>query len=66
MRAVIVVPYPQTVARWESEVTPGTMLPMYDGLRVHGVGTVEWRRAAHYPLNEAEISEFSAWLDESG
>ena len=64
VRAVIVVPYPQTIARWESEVIPGTTLPMYDGPRVHGVGTVAWCRAAHYPLSPTEVSEFSAWLDE--
>lgn len=65
VRAVIVVPFPGTIARWEAEVGPGTSLPMYEGPRVHGTGTVVWRRPAHYPLSPAEHVEFSAWLGEA-
>jgi hypothetical protein len=62
VRAVIVVPYPQTLAMWDAEVHPGATLPMYEGPHVVGSGTVLWRQPASLPLEPPEIAAFETWL----
>jgi hypothetical protein len=42
-RPAIVPLFPETVVQWDREVTPGVSLPMYEGARVCGHGTVIWR-----------------------
>ena len=58
---VIVPPFPEMVPLW-AEVEPGTELPMYEGVRVCGVGRVLWRSPTELPLPEADEQRFLAWL----
>lgn len=62
VKAVIVVPYPMTVDDWNLQVDIGSRLPMYEGSRVCGVGTVLWKRSVEVPLNNVDRAEFSSWL----
>jgi hypothetical protein len=60
--AVIVTLFPEMVDRWNLEVEPGAVLPMYEGARVCGHGTVLWRDHIRLPLVEADEQRFLRWL----
>lgn len=60
--AVVVPPFPEMVDRWDLEVQPGVVLPMYEGARVCGHGTVIWRRNITLPLDRAEEQRLRTWL----
>lgn len=60
--AVIVPPFPQMVGQWDLEVQPGVVLPMYEGARVCGHGTVIWRTNITLPLDQAVEQRLRAWL----
>lgn len=64
VRVVIVPPFPEMVPLW-AEVQPGTELPMYEGVRVCGVGRVLWRTTTEWPLPEADEERFRGWLSAS-
>ncbi len=64
VHAVIVTLFPQTVDQWNVEVEPGVVLPMYEGARVCGHGTVIWRTNVTLPLVEHEERRFLTWLDD--
>lgn len=61
VRAVIVVPYPQTVPDWAA-VEVGDVLPMYEGSRVCGHGRIAWRRQTLLPLPAEVQDAFMAWI----
>ncbi len=61
--AVIVTLFPAMVDQWNLEVEPGVVLPMYEGARVCGHGTVLWREHVTLPLNEADEHRYLSWLD---
>ena len=60
--AVIVTLFPEMVDQWNLEVEQGVVLPMYEGARVRGYGTVLWREHKTLPLNEAYEHRFFGWL----
>lgn len=62
VHAVILTLFPQMVDRWNLEVEPGVVLPMYEGSRVCGHGTVLWRANTTLPLDESEERRFLRWL----
>ncbi len=62
VHAVIVTLFPEMVAQWDREVTPGVSLPMYEGARVCGHGTVIWRGDILTPLAEHDEQRFLQWL----
>jgi hypothetical protein len=62
VHAVIVTLFPEMVAQWDREVTPGVSLPMYEGARVCGHGTVIWRADILMPLAEHDEQRFLQWL----
>jgi hypothetical protein len=62
--AVIVTLFPEMVDQWNPEVEPGVVLPMYEGARVCGHGTVLWRENITLPLDEADERRFLGWLDD--
>jgi len=62
VHAVIVTLFPDMVARWDLEVVPRVVLPMYEGARVCGHGTVLWRTAITLPLGEPDKQRFLRWL----
>jgi hypothetical protein len=64
VHAVIVTLFPAMVEQWNLEVEPGVVLPMYEGARVCGHGTVIWRRGITLPLAEHEEQRFLSWLDD--
>ncbi len=64
VHAVIVTVLPETVDQWNLEVEPGVVLPMYEGARVCGHGTVLWREHITLPLNEADERRFLGWLSD--
>lgn len=43
VHAVIVTLFPEMVVQSDRELTPGASLPMYEGARVCGHGTVIWQ-----------------------
>ncbi len=59
--AVIRVLVPSMLPEWE-RATVGTELPMYEGPRVCGRGTVLWRELATLPLAEDAEDRYRAWL----
>jgi hypothetical protein len=61
VRAVIVALVPHSLPWWE-QVEPGAVLPMHEGPRVCGYGTVVWRRSVSLPLTEADTSLVQTWL----
>jgi hypothetical protein len=64
VHAVIATLFPEVVDQWNLEVEPGAILPMYEGARVCGHGTVIWRTDITLPLNEHEERRFLRWLDD--
>jgi len=62
--AVISPPFPEMVDQWNLEVEPGVVLPMYEGSRVCGHGTIMWRTNVLLPLEEREKQRFLRWLDD--
>lgn len=62
--AVIVTLFPEMVDQWNLEVEPGVVLPMYEGARVCGHGTVLWRDNITLPLDAADEQRFLGWLDD--
>lgn len=62
--AVIVSLFPEMVDQWNLEVEPGVVLPMYEGARVCGHGTVLWRADITLPLIEAGQKRFLRWLQD--
>ena len=64
VHAVIATVFPEMVDQWNVEVEPGVVLPMYEGARVCGHGTVIWRTNISLPLNESEEQRFLSWLDD--
>ena len=62
--AVIATVFPGMVDQWNLEVEPGVVLPMYEGTRVCGHGTVVWRTNVTLPLSEADERRFLTWLDD--
>lgn len=62
-RAVIVAVFPSQVPLWAA-VANGTILPMYEGARVCGVGHVVWRAVTSLPIPDEDASRFLAWLAE--
>ncbi len=64
VHAVIATLVPEMVAQWDLEVEPGVVLPMYEGARVCGHGTVIWRTHITFPLQEREEQRFVKWLDD--
>ena len=65
VRAVIVTLSPETVEQWKLEVEPGVVLPMYEGARVCGHGTVLWRCDTALPFDQVEEQRFRRWLADS-
>lgn len=63
VNAVIAVLVPDMVPRWAAEVVPGVVLPLLEGPRVVGHGTVLWTKKAPIPIDTAHVSEFRSWLD---
>jgi hypothetical protein len=61
---VIATFFPEMVDQWNLEVEPGVVLPMYEGPRVCGHGTVIWRTNIMLPLEEREEQRFLSWLDD--
>jgi hypothetical protein len=64
VHAVIVTVFPEMVDQWNLEVEPGVVLPMYEGPRVCGCGTVIWRTHITLPLDELQEQRFLRWLDD--
>lgn len=64
VHAVIVTVFPGMVEQWDLEVTPGVILPMYEGARVCGHGTVLWRSATTLPLPSTEKQRLLSWLSD--
>lgn len=62
--AVIVPLFSEMVDQWNLEVGPGEVLPMYEGPRVCGRGTVLWRENTSVPLNETTEQRYLSWLDD--
>jgi hypothetical protein len=60
--AVIATPYPDVVEQWRREAVPGVVLPMYEGNRVCGHGTVLWRTDVNLPLSPEQETRFRRWL----
>ena len=56
--------FPAMVDEWDREVEPGVVLPMYEGARVCGHGTVLWRASITLPLDESDEQRFLRWLDD--
>jgi hypothetical protein len=64
VHAVIATVFPEMVDQWNLEVEPGVVLPMYEGARVCGHGTVIWRTNITLPMDESEERPFLRWLDD--
>jgi hypothetical protein len=64
VHAVIATLVPEMMDHWNLEVEPGVVLPMYEGLRVCGHGTVIWRTNITLPLDEREEQRLLSWLDD--
>lgn len=64
VHAVIVTLFPERVEQWDLEVEPGLVLPMYEGTRVCGHGTVAWRTNITLPLEQQEEQRFLKWLND--
>jgi len=64
VHAVIATLFPEMVTQWDLEVEPGVVLPMYEGARVCGHGTVIWRADITLPLDHREEQRFLRWLDD--
>ena len=62
VHAVIATLVPGMVDQWNLEVEPGVVLPMYEGARVCGHGTVIWRTDIMLPLDEGNEQRFRRWL----
>jgi hypothetical protein len=60
--AVIVPIHPEGGPRRDYEVLPGVVLPLYEGSRVCGHGTVLWRAETKLPLPDHDQRRFLAWL----
>ena len=61
VRVVIVPPFPQMLSQWAT-VDLGDVLPMYEGLRVCGLGRVLWKRMLPEGLGDLEEDAFRRWL----
>ena len=55
---------PEMVDKWNREAEPGVVLPMYEGARVCGHGTVIRRTNITLSLDEREEQRFLRWLDD--
>lgn len=64
VHAVIATVDPEMVEQSNLEVQPGVVLPMYEGARVCGHGTVIWRKDITLPLDESEERRFLSWLSD--
>lgn len=64
IHAVVVTPFPEMLDQWRSEAVPGVVLPMYEGSRVCGHGTVLWRVEVRLPLSSPETARFIRWLEQ--
>lgn len=62
VKAVVLVPYPMTVDDWNLQVDVGCQLPMYEGNRVCGLGTILWKKRIELPLSDIERGDLSDWL----
>lgn len=62
--AVITTLVPEMVDQWGLEVEADVVLPMYEGSRVCGHGTVIWRTNITLPLDERDEQRFLSWLDD--
>lgn len=61
VRAVIIPMYPDAVPGW-STLRIGDALPMYEGTRVCGRGTVAWVLAADRPLSDSDREHLYEWV----
>lgn len=61
-RAVIVPLFPDVLPRWRAEIVPGVRLPMFEGPRDCGHGTVRWMVETCVPLGEQDQGRFERWL----
>jgi|GEM_PF-7088372 len=64
--AVIVPPFPQMISQWRAEAKTGAVLPMYEGTRICGYGTILWVKDVQLPLTEADTRRFDHWLSGLG
>jgi len=60
--AVIVALFGYKTTQWQ-DVHPGSVLPMYEGARVVGHGTVLWTQPTVWPLPESDKARFLSWLE---
>ncbi len=60
VRAVIIPMFPDRVPTWAA-VAVGDVLPMYEGARVCGRGTVRWISQAQLPVSEHDHARFCEW-----
>lgn len=61
-RAVIVPPYPRMISQWRAEARTGVVLPMYEGARICGYGTIAWVEDVQQPLTDTDKMRFDMWL----
>lgn len=64
VHAVIVTPFPGMVARWHLEAQPGVILPLYEGARICGHGSVLWSTPITRPLTAEVANRFRRWLSD--
>ncbi len=55
-------PFPEMIPQWRAEANPGVVLPMYEGSRVCGYGTILWVEDIRTPLTDADKVRFDTWL----